>query len=153
MKRITILILLAVVLSSCEGINESPSCHKGIIFLNESDLPICVYQLWTYHSVDTLYSFRNVSGEAVLYPRDTVFIGLVGWMDCLESTIEWAAIHPDRTDPSLRTIYICDTFEPEQNFYSEIDSVLLNHNILKEISVVDSGLAKLKACNYILRYP
>lgn len=153
MKNWKIITVLIFMIMSCEGELESSYCHKGISIVNSSKTPIRVCRIWGFVSENTSYAMRDDADKIIVYPGDTTFIDIVGWKDCLENVLEWSSTHPDYYNPSLRTIYVCDTVRPTQTFYSTSDSVLLNHNILKLISVVNTGIERLKECNFIVHYP
>lgn len=152
-KNWTMVTALILMFTSCEP--ESSSCHNGISIVNSSNIPIRVCKIWGYVSENTTYAMRDDADKVIVFPGDTTFMEITDleWRDCLEDRLEWSSSHPDYYDPSLRTIYICDTIRPTQTFYSTPDDVLRNHNILKQISVVDTGIDRLKRKNFIIQYP
>lgn len=153
MKKKNLLLVLSILLFSCEGIEESHFCHKGIYIQNASDVPIRICRVWGYSSNNTVFSMRDDSDKKNIWPGDTAYLDIAGWQDCLEDLLDWASSHPTANMPDLRTIYICDTIRPTQTYYSTIDSVLSSHHILKQISLTDTGMNKLESCNFILQYP
>ena len=166
MKKRNLLLVLPILLFSCDGAKESPFCHKGIYIQNTSDIPIricrvlgcvgCVSDKTVFFMSDDFMGddfMSDDSDKKNIWPGDTAYLDIAGWKECLEDLLDWASSHPTANMPDLRTIYICDTIRPTQTYYSTIDSVLSSHHILKQISLTDTGVSKLESCNFILQYP
>ena len=154
MKKKIIIAFLSVFIVSCEGVNESPYCHTGIVIKNKSNIPICVYQVDGYRTYDIHYAMGSLTEKSSINSGDSSFANISGWQDCLEDEIEWAQTHSYRSaSPDLRTIYICDTNKPSVIFYSTPDSVLIHYNILKVINLLDSNLTNLSKRNFVVQYP
>lgn len=156
MKKLFYSLICALLfLSSCEHPHESLYCHKGIYIENQSEIPIKVYKFYFPNEYQNQYYESSIcTRKKILNPGDTSYIHFVGRQGCLESGLEWYQTHTDHApDPSLRTIYICDTNEPEKNYYSTFDSLLLQYNILKTINLMDSSVASLQNKNFIIQYP
>ncbi|MBQ3787725.1 MAG: hypothetical protein II849_02825 [Bacteroidales bacterium] len=138
-------------LSSCIS-EESPFCHKNVRIANNSEIPLRVYRIDGYVSQDTTYAFRRNS--PILYPRDTMLWIEAHYRDCLEYDLEWAQSHPNRINVNFETFYICDTNRPESvHHYSTRDSVLLDYNILKKVTLIDSNISTLQKKDFIITYP
>ena len=144
---------LALVLVSCDGKNESSTCHKRIYVKNMSDIPIRVCLITVYRFTDSVICTLSDSKNKIVHPYQIEEVEMAGWNDCLEEEVEWALSHRDSYYSLMMTIFICDTVHPAQTFYSTIDSLLLNHNILGRISLLDIGVDSLKRCDFTFQYP
>jgi len=150
-KRSICILSCFLLLSSCIR-EESSSCHKSIRIANNSQTPLRVYSVDRYLSQDTTYSFRR--NAPILYPGNTMLWFETDYRDCLETDLEWAQTHPNNTYTNFETFFICDTNRPmEVHFYSTPDSVLMNYNILKKVTLIDSSISSLQKNDFVIFYP
>lgn len=106
--------------------------------------------MWGFESDEITYAFLpETEDKKIIYPNDTAYMVITPhWRECLEDIVGPGGKPSGRLQP----IYICDTFLCRHN-YSNPDSVLMNHNILKIINLKDSSVVLLRSRNFIVQYP